>query len=474
MRFKPTILLFCFANLFAEVHATNWLVGPTRPYPVPSAVASLVADGDTVSIDAGLYMGDVAKWYANSLLLRRVGNGYAHLDAGGNNAEGKAIWVIKGADCIVEGIEFSGCQVPDNNGAGIRQEGKNLTLRHCYFHHNEMGILTSNDGVSDYTFWSCEFAENGYGDGYSHNVYVGHVNSLTMFYCYSHDSKVGHLVKSRASHNYLYYNRLTGENGDGSYEIDLPNGGEAILIGNIIEQSPNSQNGGMVSFGLEGATNPKQDLVLLNNTLVNDRFDGRFVQFSDGTDLVQLANNLFLGPGQLLQGSTANLDTTHNIHHLNIADGMLTAPGMFDYRPLANAPCVDAGVDVIFYGGENLMPQFQYVHPLAYQPRQTKGVSTDIGAYEFEPEVSAVNQRTAGEGFKISPNPALGDRLNLAFNLALPKPTPLRLVDSWGRTALAAQIPQGENRFELELNNCPPGSYLIDIEGFVKQIFIKI
>lgn len=44
-----------------------------------------------------------------------LGDGYAHLDAGGNNAEGKAIWVIKGADCVVEGIEFSGCQVPDHN-----------------------------------------------------------------------------------------------------------------------------------------------------------------------------------------------------------------------------------------------------------------------------------------------------------------------------------------------------------------------
>ena len=247
--------MFILVNGAADLHASVWQVGPTRQYTVPSAVANLVADGDTVDIDAGLYSGDVAKWFANDLLLRSVGSGYAHLAAAGNNAEGKAIWVIKGDDYTVEGIEFSGCQVPDFNGAGIRQEGQNLTLRHCYFHNNEMGILTSNDGVSDYLFEFCEFANNGYGDGFSHNIYVGHANSLTLRFCYSHDAHIGHLVKSRAKHNYLYFNRLTGENGDGSYEVDLPNGGEAGLVGHLLERSPNSHNGGVGALGGGGRDN---------------------------------------------------------------------------------------------------------------------------------------------------------------------------------------------------------------------------
>jgi hypothetical protein len=224
---KHLILALSFFSTLT-VHATIWQVGPSRLYTVPSAVSGLVADGDTVEIDAGLYTGNVTKWFANNLVIRAVGNGYAHLEANGNYAEGKAIWVIKGADCTVEGIEFSGCKVPDHNGAGIRQEGKNLTLRNCFFHHNEMGILTSNDGVSDFLFESCEFSYNGFGDGYSHNIYVGSVNSLTMRFCYSHDAHVGHLVKSRARFNTLSYNRFTGEGGDGSYEVDMPNGGRAI------------------------------------------------------------------------------------------------------------------------------------------------------------------------------------------------------------------------------------------------------
>lgn len=142
-----------------------------------------------------------------------------------------------------------------------------------------MGILTSNDGVSNFWFESCEFASNGYGDGYSHNIYVGAVMSLTMLYCYSHDSHTGHLVKSRARFNRLYYNRFTGESGDGSYEVDMPNGGQAILIGNLIEQCPTSQNGGIISFGLENQNNPEQQLILSHNTIVNDRFDGGLCSF---------------------------------------------------------------------------------------------------------------------------------------------------------------------------------------------------
>ena len=35
--------------------AKEWHVGPARTYTAPAQVSSLVADGDTVSIDAALY-----------------------------------------------------------------------------------------------------------------------------------------------------------------------------------------------------------------------------------------------------------------------------------------------------------------------------------------------------------------------------------------------------------------------------------
>jgi len=470
-------LIFVFLLLqFSTLQATIWQVGPTRPYLVPSAVSGLVADGDTVEIDAGTYSGNVTKWFANRLVIRSVGNGYAHLEAAGNYAEGKAIWVIKGADCTVEGMEFSGCKVPDHNGAGIRQEGKNLTLRNCFFHHNEMGILTSNDGVSDFLFESCEFSFNGYGDGYSHNIYVGAVNSLTMRYCYSHDAHVGHLVKSRARFNYMYYNRLTGENGDGSYEVDMPNGGQAILIGNLIEQSPNSQNGGMVTFGLENQSHPEQQIILSNNTLVNDRFDGRFVQVSNATTLVKLVNNLFAGPGTLLQGTTQNLDTTHNIRRTNIADAMLIDPANYAYRPLANSPCVNAGIDPGSFNNIALMPLMAYQHPMSHTARWLSGGALDVGAYEFLIlPYRWVEDEFEGSGLSVFPNPvSSAGILTLETKAARGPETAAFLFDALGTLVRKGICPPGQSTLKIPLEDLPPGMYYLWLQGMKRAKAIVV
>jgi len=469
-------LAFLFLILqISPVNAKIWQVGPTRTYLVPSAVSNLVADGDTVEIDAGLYTGDVAKWVANYLIIKSVGGGYAHLEAAGNHAEGKAIWVIKGAYCTVEGIEFSGCQVPDHNGAGIRQEGLNLTLRNCYFHHNEMGILTSNDGMSNFLFESCEFSFNGYGDGYSHNVYVGNVLSLQMRYCYSHDAHIGHLVKSRARHNYLLYNRFTGENGDGSYEVDLPNGGEAFLIGNLIEQSPNSQNGGIISFGLENQSHPEQRIILSHNTIVNDRFDGRFLQFSNATEHVIIYNNLILGPGTLLQGSPATLDSSHNIRLTNIADAMLTDPANYDYHLLANSPCVDAGFAAGIWFDFQMTPNRDYLHPRSFNARVIFGAAEDVGAYEFKPQSLTEEAWIGGEGLTIFPNPvAKGDVLNIQVNEPMPVRTQFFLFDIVGNLVQKADCQRGQSTFQMSLEQLQSGTYFLWGQGLESAKAVQI
>ena len=172
-------------------------VGAGRKLTRPSAAAQVARDGDIVEIDAGLYEGDAAIWTQHGLTIRGVG-GRAHLRANGAHAESKAIWVIKGSNTTIENVEFSGAAVPHRNGAGIRQEGAGLTVRNCYFHHNENGILTGANPDSDIVVEHSEFAYNGYGDGYSHNLYIGTVRSFTLRYSYVHHAVVGHNVKSRA------------------------------------------------------------------------------------------------------------------------------------------------------------------------------------------------------------------------------------------------------------------------------------
>ncbi|HNM25713.1 MAG TPA: hypothetical protein PKL15_09795, partial [Saprospiraceae bacterium] len=175
--------LLPFLLLSSALGATTFSVGATRNYVSPNALylANIVQNGDTIDIDAEDFVGvaALARWSAHNLLIRGVG-GRPHLIANGQALQGKAIWIVSGDNNTIENIEFSGASVPDHNGAGIRQEGIGVALRHCYFHDNETGILTNNPGTGDILIEYCEFNANSYGDGYSHNLYIGHVNSLTF------------------------------------------------------------------------------------------------------------------------------------------------------------------------------------------------------------------------------------------------------------------------------------------------------
>jgi hypothetical protein len=382
-----TFGLFLLLSISFTSYSINWLVGPSRFYTLPSQVSGLVNNGDTVSIDAGVYNSDVAHWTASNLLLRGVG-GFAHLKANGLSWGGKAIWVIGGNNTKVESIEFSLCACVSNNGAGIRQEGLNLTVRHCYFHDNENGILAGTLNPSKIVIEFSEFAYNGYGDGYTHNLYINNIDTLVFRYNYTHHCKVGHEIKSRASVNYIMYNRISNEaTGNASREIDLPNGGLSYVIGNVIEQGPASTNSGIIGYGLEGLVNPNpQELYFINNTVVNDRSAGTFISLpSAGMGLYKAYNNIFAGPGTLLSGSSAVIDSSNNIRATNISSMGFASAGTYNYYLTAGSGAINAGINPgVSNGGYVLTPSNEYLHPIDSTLRANSG-AIDIGAFEFSP-----------------------------------------------------------------------------------------
>jgi MYXO-CTERM domain-containing protein len=355
--------------------AATRTVGPGKTYAKPCAAIAAAQDGDVIEIDAVTYAGDVCAVAASNLTLRGVG-GRAHLDAAGAAYGGKGTWVIQGANTTVENIEFSGATVPDKNGAGIRQEGAGLTVRNCYFHDNEDGILTGGGG--EILIEGSEFANNGAGDGFSHNMYIGHEKKFTLRWSYSHHAKIGHLVKSRADQNFILENRLMDEaDGTSSYTIDLPNGGTSFVIGNLIQQGPMTQNSTIVAYAEEGATNSSADLYVVNNTFVNDRGSGVFVAPAPDAAPAVMRDNIFFGGGTVT--SQANAVMAGNF---SMGDPMLVDRAGFDYHLQPGSPCVNAGVDPGTAGAMSLAPQFQYVHPLGHEVRTPIGV-IDIGAYEL-------------------------------------------------------------------------------------------
>jgi len=355
-------------------------VGAKRDLKRPSAAAQIARDGDIIELDAGIYDSDVAVWRQNRLTIRGLG-GRAHLRANGAHAEGKAIWVIKGNNTTIESVEFSGAKVPHRNGAGIRLEGSGLTVRDCYFHDNENGILTGANQASDIIVEHSEFSHNGFGDGQSHNLYIGNVRSFTLRFSYVHHALVGHNVKSRALRNHITYNRIMDENdGRSSYSIDLPNGGLSFVIGNVIQQGPATENSGIVSYGAEGLKHPLNELYFVNNTVVNDRpAGGRFLFVRAGTDAARIVNNVFSGRGDVLSGPG---ELSNNVVSAKTA---FVDPVGFDYRLKAGAAAIGRGVNPGSAYGFELRPTAEYAHKAKTGTRSSSGM-LDLGALEYRRE----------------------------------------------------------------------------------------
>jgi hypothetical protein len=374
---RAFLILLLYFVLFGVCisYARTLQVGPGAEYSTPCQAFNDAQDGDRIEINASAsYKGDVCRVSANRLVIRGV-HGRAKIEAAGKDCEGKAIWVIGGNDTVIENIEFSGCRVEENNGAGLRQEGANLTLRNCYFHDNENGILSGRNPASEILIENTEFARNGYGDGYSHNIYIGNIKKFTMRFCYSHQSIGGQLVKSRAAINYILYNRLTDEEGS-NYELDLPNGGLAYVIGNIFQQSPTTTNSAILAFGAEGPITVSR-IAIINNTFVNDRHTGTFVQIHRMvTDRALIVNNIFAGPGKVC----SQMNPLMLSNYIGSEAGFL-GPEKYNYALRLLSLCINAGADLEKLEMKALVPSFEYVHPCLSKPRHIEG-KVDIGAHE--------------------------------------------------------------------------------------------
>jgi hypothetical protein len=403
---KYIVILIC-TTLFSDLNAAAYFVGSAHTYTSPNALyqAGVVEDGDTILIEGEIYSGNasLAVWHPDQLLIKGV-NGTPHLIADGQYIQGKGIWVLAGDNITVENIEFSGATVPDENGAGIRLDGTGVTVRHCFFHDNENGILTSNPYAGDILIEYSEFANNGFGDGYTHNLYVGHVNSLTFRYNYSHHAKVGHNLKSRANENYIYYNRIMDEeSGYSSRLIDLSNGGFTIIMGNLLMQGPNAENNTLIGYGKEGLSNDSSHLYVVNNTMVNKRVASCiFVDIQDGAEVAEIHNNIFAGTGTPIKGnSTATGGNVIDpvIANLNFAD-----EANYDYHINSASPAIDLGVVLTSVNGHSRVPDKRYMHPLNFEDRAIDNGLIDAGAYEYY--MTTPVHRFPLHQIAVYPNPA--------------------------------------------------------------------
>lgn len=371
--------------LAVSAHAEVLEVGRAKDYRVPSEAIAAAQDGDVIRIEAGVYRNDWATIRADDLTIRAVG-GEAVLTSHGLISNRKAIWVVKGDNITIQNVEFRGARVRDRNGAGIRLEGNGLVLRRCGFFDNENGILGgSGDCVVD--IQHCEFGHNSLvARPGTHNLYIGRCRKLVFMHNYSHHAKVCHLLKSRARENVIMYNRLSDEKtGSSSYVLNLPNGGRAVIVGNILHQGPRCQNRTVVAYGEEGTREQENALWFVNNTVINDceRGSPTFVSVHASQEGFRpvLLNNIFAGKGRVTNRAEAVL---RGNFAGTVADVGFIDRARWNLRLREGSPCIDGGVrpaEVI--GNIGAVPARQYLHPMGFERRPDDG-APDIGAYEYD------------------------------------------------------------------------------------------
>lgn len=300
-----------FALCAFQAQAATLEVGAGKRYTTLSAAAAAAQSYDTIIVYPGTYSG--AAWTDSNLTIKRAaGTATGSVVVTGATVGDKGLFLVKGANVTIDGLRFTGARSTSRNGAGIRAEGKNLTVRNSEFIANENGMLITpglNRGVV--TISNSLFKNNGYGDGQSHGLYASSgLDKLVVTGSRFEGTKVGHHLKSRADVNVVRGSSFI----DGSlakaasYQIDLSEGGAATIEGNTLVKGVYSSNGCCsIALGFEqykggSYVNPPGLIVIRNNKFTNQRSTTTTFVVNRTVTPATLTTNSFTGRVKPLTG----------------------------------------------------------------------------------------------------------------------------------------------------------------------------
>ena len=156
------------------------------------------------------------------------------------------------------------------------------------------------------TIQSCEFARNGNDDGFSHNVSVGAIKSLTIQDSYVHDALGGSEVRSRAQATTITRSRIADNASDAGIGLDLPNAGAVLIQDSVIEKGAQSRSASVIRFGGE-TVYAGSSLKLSGSTVVSDLAGAVLLQNQTSIIANVAGNQLygFTGGGKVATGPVA-------------------------------------------------------------------------------------------------------------------------------------------------------------------------
>ncbi len=299
-----TSLTACTAP-FAPARARTLEVGPGKEFAQPSAAAAAAKPGDTVAIQPGQYF-DCATWRANNLTIQGAGDASAVVITD-KACAGKGLFITTGDNITVRNLTLTRARVPDNNGAGIRNESPNLTVDGVRFVNNQNGILSTPPRPGTITVRNSLFDANGTcptGSNCAHGIYVNNANLVRIERSQFTGTKQGHHIKSRAARTEVIGATIQdGEDGTASYLIEQPVGGSLVVRDSKLEKGPEAENhSAAIVIGAEGVSQPTPEIVVEGNTFANDgNYRTIFVRNLTATPAV-LKGNRLTGQVQPLSG----------------------------------------------------------------------------------------------------------------------------------------------------------------------------
>jgi hypothetical protein len=363
--------------------AQSWVVGAEGGALTLEDAIKRAKDGDVIELMEGSYRG--ALLIDNRrLTLRGVGNKPALVQGDGKVVATPALWTIRGGAVTLQNIEFRGARAQDGGGAGVRMEGGTLTVLRCRFFDNEHGLLAINDDKAELVIQGSVFgmAPRVQG-GLYHLLNVGRIGKLNITATRFQQGFEGHLIKSRAREAFIGYNFIHDSvRGGASYEIELANGGQAIVIGNVIGQGADSQNRVIVAYGTEGKLWDKNTLHLAHNTIINYGWLPAWFlrvfkdRLPDNTQ-VYAVNNLIVGPGVFWMGATGQFEGNR---HVTLR--MLRDAATYGFELPPDSMWRRSGVDPRNFGGLDLSPQGEFEWPGDFRAIPQARTSWVPGAYQ--------------------------------------------------------------------------------------------
>jgi hypothetical protein len=208
---------------------------------------------------------------------------------------GKAAIVVRADNVVIENISCRNISVPDENGACIRHEGKNLTLRNVHFMDSESGILGWKKGGL-VTIEDSRFERLGGGVGQAHAIYINGGELVIKRTVILSARNQSHGVKSRAERTIIENSIIASLEGVDSRLIDIPDGGRAYIFDNLLIEGPNTANWQIASFGVEGQPYRLNSFRMENNMIITDRAGGsEMILVHNSMPTPIMRNNIVVG-----------------------------------------------------------------------------------------------------------------------------------------------------------------------------------